>query len=56
MTESPDRRVVVEERSQESKAAPDEWRAPTLTLLGDAVPLTLTNSVGTAPDGPGFVS
>jgi hypothetical protein len=55
MAESTDRQVVKEEHSQDATSAAKEWRAPTLTRLGDAVPLTM-GATGTAPDGPGLQS
>ena len=49
MTESTNR-VPGAESLQDPR---DEWKAPTLTRLGDAVPLTL-GATGTTPDGPGL--
>jgi len=55
MAETTDRRNLTEESSQESRDAANEWHAPTLTLLGDAVPLTM-GAAGATPDGPGLKS
>jgi hypothetical protein len=47
MTESTDR--IAAEEPQDRR---DEWHAPTLARLGDAVPLTQGNPTSGAPDGP----
>jgi hypothetical protein len=33
-----------------------EWQTPTLTLLGDALPLTRSSQVGIGDDGTAFIS
>jgi hypothetical protein len=52
MADLTDRRTETDEQSRD---ATKEWQAPTLTALGDAVPLTLGAS-GSTPDGPGLQS
>jgi hypothetical protein len=53
MTEPTDRRIDAELTPEPADSA-REWQAPTLTALGDAVPLTL-GVTGAIPDGPGSV-